>query len=183
VRSALACVLLAGVLGGCGLSVSGPSTSSSSTASPVARADTTHEYTSGRAPTEHASRPSFTPVEAIRLFADAYINWDAGTIVTHLRVLAAASVGQARSAMTLAAGRVAGDYELRRGGITNEGTVEAISALASGHHQYVVVTREQTSSTNSSAYQGIAPAWHVTLATVTEFRPGLWVVSGWQPET
>jgi hypothetical protein len=46
----------------------------------------------------------------------------------------------------------------------------------------VVVTLESTSATNTTAYQGLRPAWHVALATVTEQQPGQWVVSGWQPE-
>jgi hypothetical protein len=49
--------------------------------------------------------------------------------------------------------------------------------------QYVVVTREQTSATNTTAYQGLSPAWHLTLATVSEVAAGKWVVSGWQPES
>ncbi len=40
-----------------------------------------------------------------RAFADAYINWDADTSPADMRALAAASVGQARSAMELAAAR------------------------------------------------------------------------------
>ena len=52
-----------------------------------------------------------------------------------------------------------------------------------GHrNQYVVVTLESTSATNTTAYQGLRPAWHVTLATVSEQQLGQWVVSGWQPE-
>ena len=48
--------------------------------------------------------------------------------------------------------------------------------------QYVAVTLESTTATNTTAYQGLRSAWHVALATVTEQRPGQWVVSGWQPE-
>ena len=47
---------------------------------------------------------------------------------------------------------------------------------------YAVVTREQTTATNTNAYQGLRPAWHVTLATVTEVDGRLWTISGWQPE-
>jgi hypothetical protein len=35
---------------------------------------------------------------------------------------------------------------------------------------------------NSTAYAGLAPAWHVAVATVTEVAPRRWVLSGWQPE-
>ena len=47
--------------------------------------------------------------------------------------------------------------------------------------QYAVVTRERTTATNTTAYRGLRPAWHLALATVTRPR-GRWVVSGWQPE-
>jgi hypothetical protein len=50
------------------------------------------------------------------------------------------------------------------------------------HNVYAVVTRERTTATNTSAYQGLRPGWHVTLATVTEVDGWLWTISGWQPE-
>jgi hypothetical protein len=49
-------------------------------------------------------------------------------------------------------------------------------------NQYAVVTRERTTASNDGAYQGLAPAWHLTLATVTRLTDGGWVVSAWQPE-
>jgi hypothetical protein len=45
-----------------------------------------------------------------------------------------------------------------------------------------VVTLEQTKASDSSAYEGLAPAWHVTVATVQRQPGGGWLVSGWQPE-
>jgi hypothetical protein len=121
-------------------------------------------------------------VQAVRAFATAYINWDAQTVAGTLRTLAAHSVGQARSAMTLASAQTADDYELRRGGISNHGTVEAIAPLPGQRDEYVVVTLESTSATNTTAYEGLRPAWHVALATVLELPGGRWVLSGWQPE-
>jgi hypothetical protein len=99
-----------------------------------------------------------------------------------MRALAAHSVGQARSALQLAAAQTAGDYELKRGGIANSGTVEAIAPLAGGGDQYVVVTREATTASNTTLYQGLRPAWHVAIATVRQVRPGVWALSGWQPQ-
>jgi hypothetical protein len=84
--------------------------------------------------------------------------------------------------MALAAAQTAGDYELKRGGIANHGTVEAVSPLAGKTHEYVVVTLESTTATNTAAYQGLRPAWHVAVASVTRQRPGQWVISAWQPE-
>lgn len=148
----------------------------------MAQAQATHEYPSP-APTEQAaSGGSPSPVEAIGAFAVVYINWTAQTVSAHLSALAASSVGQARSAMELAASQTAGDYELQQGGIANSGEVEAIAPLFGGRDQYVVVTRELTTATATNAYQGLQPAWHLTIATALQLRSGEWVVSGWQPE-
>ena len=127
---------------------------------------------------QHAPAPGATAI--VRAFATAYINWTADDITARMRALAAVSIGQARAATELAAAGTQNDYELRRGGISNSGTVEAVAPLA--HDQYVVVTKELTSATNTTAYAGLHATWHVTVATVTEQAPGQWVVSGWQPE-
>jgi hypothetical protein len=123
------------------------------------------------------------PEGAVRAFATAYINWTAASVTADLRALAAGSVGPARSTLTLEAARTAGDYELRRAGIANQGTVEAIAPLAGRAHQFAVVTVEQTTATNTTAYQGLRPAWHVALASVVRVLPRGWAVSGWQPES
>jgi hypothetical protein len=152
--------------------------------SALARAQATHEYPSPPPPRQTAAGGgSDSATAAIRAFATAYINWDARTVAGTMRALAAASVGQARSAMALAAAQTAGDYELRRGGISNHGMVEAVAPRPGHRDQYVVVTLESTSATNTTAYQGLRPAWHVALATVTVQRTGQWVLSGWQPES
>jgi hypothetical protein len=124
-----------------------------------------------------------TPAQAVSAFASAYINWTAATIAGDMRALAASSLGQARSVTALAAAQTANDYELQRGGIANSGTVEAVASLPGQRYRYLVVTREVTTATNTAAYQGLAPAWHVALATVSELSPRRWVVSGWQPES
>jgi hypothetical protein len=122
-------------------------------------------------------------VFVIEAFATAYINWTAATVTRTMRALSQVSVGQARSEMSLAAAQTARDYELKRGGIANAGVVEAIAPVAGHHDQYAVVTRERTTSTNTSAYRGLRPAWHLALATVTRLRAGQWVLSVWQPES
>jgi hypothetical protein len=149
----------------------------------LAQAQATHEYPSPRPKPETATAGSTSPIQAIHAFVNAYINWTAQTVAGDMRTLAAASVGQARSAMVLAAAGTAGDYELQRGGIANHGSVEAVAPLPGHHDQYVVVTLESTTATNTTAYQGLLPAWHVALATVTRQSPGEWVLSGWQPES
>jgi hypothetical protein len=147
----------------------------------VAQAQRTHEIPTP-APAQQALGGWRSPVQAVQVFAGIYINWTAATVATHLRVLAQAGVGQARSAMTLAAAQVARDGTLKLGGIANSGTVEAIAPVTGEHNVYAVVTRERTTATNTDAYQGLRPAWHVTLATVTEVDGWLWTISGWEPE-
>jgi hypothetical protein len=121
-------------------------------------------------------------VDAVRSFANSYINWTAETVAADMRALAGRSIGQARSALELAAAQTASDYELQQGGISNSGQVEAVAPLPSSRDRYVVVTRESTAATNTTAYQGLRPAWHVALATVSPLKGG-WVLSGWQPES
>jgi hypothetical protein len=169
-------LLCAAACAGCGGHAARPALS------PVAHADATHEYPSPSPPRQSVTHSAPDATQAIRDFATAYINWSAQTVSGDMRSLAAHSVGQARAAMTLAAAQTAGDYELQRGGISNSGTVEAVASLAGSDREYVVVTREATAATNTTAYQGLRPAWHLALATVTEQRPGQWAVSGWQPE-
>ncbi|WP_249010959.1 hypothetical protein [Conexibacter sp. DBS9H8] len=130
-------------------------------------------------PLEHAPVAA-TPVAALRRFGTLYINWTAATVAARLASLAADSVGEARSAMLLAAAQTRADPELTRAGVANRGAVEAVAALPGGSG-WVVVTRESTSASASAAYAGLAPAWHLTLAQVSR-RDGGWVVSAWQPE-
>ena len=85
----------------------------------IARA--THEYPSPRPPRQSVRGGSPTATQAVRAFATSYINWTADTVASDMRALAARSVGQARSALELAAAQTASDYELKRGGIANSG--------------------------------------------------------------
>lgn len=150
--------------------------------SPLAQAAATHEYPGPR-PAQPLAGTSVSAVLAIEAFATTYVNWTAHTLVAQLRGLAAVSVGQARSAMALAAQQAAGDYELQRGGVANQGRVEAVASVIGQRGEYVVVTRELTTASNTTAYQGLGPAWHLTVATVVELAPRRWVLSGWQPES
>ncbi len=149
----------------------------------MAQAQATHEYPSPPPPPQSAAEAAPTAAQAIRSFVTAYINWNARTVSADMRSLAARSVGQARAAMTLAAAGTARDYELQRGGIANSGTVEAVAPLAGHVGEYVVVTQESTTASNTTAYQGLKPAWHVALATVRRVPGGGWALTDWQPET
>ncbi len=193
-RAVIALAFAGGSLGGCaGLSGgsgastdrSRPSTGGSRTSTvssaKLARAQRTHEYPG---PPQHqtAASGAANPVLLIQAFATAYINWTATTLAPTMRALEQVSIGQARSVLAMAAAQTAQDYELRQGGIANAGVVEAIAPLLAHPDQYAVVTRELTTASNTTAYQGLHPAWHVALATVTRLRAGQWVLSAWQPE-
>jgi hypothetical protein len=147
----------------------------------VARADRTHEVPTppGRQPLAGGWR---SPTEAVYVFATQYINWTSHDVSARLRALARVSVGQARSAVSSAASQTAADDELRRGQLANSGVVEAIAPLIGHRYEYAVATRERTTGSRSGAYQGIAPEWHLAVATVTRLQGGLWVLSDWQPE-
>jgi hypothetical protein len=150
--------------------------------SPVAIAQATHEYPSAPV-AQSVSATATSPIAAVQAFAHAYINWSASTVAADMRALAVQSVGQARSAMQLAAAQTGRDYELRRGGVANQGSVEAIAPLSGTGEQYAVVTLERTTATATDAYQGLQPAWHVAVAAVTQVAAGRWAVSDWQPES
>jgi hypothetical protein len=182
VREVAAGVGCALVLGGC-VDLAAPRRSATGPSSQLAQAQATHEYPSPPPPRQSAARTPATARDAIRVFATAYINWSARTIAADLRALAADSIGQARSMMALAAAETTQDYELQRGGIANAGTVEAIAPLLGTRDRYVVVTRELTTATNTGAYQGLRPGWHLAIATVIQLTPGRWALSGWQPES
>jgi hypothetical protein len=180
-RSAVALLLTLGA-SGCG-GTRAPSPAPRSTrSSAIAQAQATHEYPSPPPPPQTATDTALTAAQAIRAFVTAYINWNAQTVSADMRSLATHSVGQARAAMTLAAAGTAGDYELQQGGIANSGTVEAVAPLAGHAGEYVVVTQESTTASNTTAYQGLKPAWHVALATVQRVPGGGWALSDWQPE-
>ena len=144
-------------------------TTTSSSAPPPA---TNNEVPTPAPPREQPAPGGASPtaVLAVRSFATAYINWTASSVRDDLLRLAARSVGEARSAMTLAAAQTAGDYELHRSGIANSGTVEAIAALAGRPWQYVVVTRESTTAANSNAYAGLRAAWPPVLWRIARRR-------------
>ncbi len=150
--------------------------------SPLAIAQATHEYPSPRPPRQSAPG-SRGAAQAVSEFAAAYINWNAGSVSADMQALAWQSVGQARSAMELAAAQTGSDYELQRGGIANSGTVEVVAPQPGQPGRYVVVTREQTTATATTAYQGLQPAWHVAIATAVQVTPGRWAVSAWQPQS
>lgn len=182
-RWLIALVATSAVLSACGVLGGGAAQPDPQT-SAVARAQTTHELPAAPRPPQIPDGPgAATPERAVQQFADAYINWTADNVGRDMRRLAAASIGQARSALQLAAAQTAGDYELKRGGIANTGTVEAVAAMPASSNRYVVVTREQTTATADAAYQGLKPAWHVAIATVARVRGGGWVLSGWQPDS
>lgn len=150
----------------------------------MALANARHEYPGPPAPVQRAPGAA-DPAQAVTAFARRYINWTAADLAVTMTRLARSSVGQARSEMALAGAEARADTTLTQGQIANRGSVEAVSRLSGSRNRYVVVTLESTTSGVSSAYRGLAPAWHVTLATVTELGPAAqrrWAVSGWQPE-
>ncbi len=191
-RITVAAACGAAALSGCGLGIRLPASTGHGT---IAQAGTgtgagsttipprvqTNELPTPLGPEQHA--PTASSVElALRRFASVYVNWTAADVKRRLSELASDSVGQARTAMQLEAAQTGADPELREAGIANQGKVEAVARLGGSSDRYVVVTLETTTATNSSAYQGLSAAWHLTVATVARRGAG-WVISGWQPES
>jgi len=179
-RGVVALAIALGLAGGGCAQLSGPPTG---LAPGITRSSTSGNEVPSPPVVEHAMAGAATPTLAVAAFAVGYINWTAQTVSGRMRGLAALSVGQARSLVTLTAAQTARDYELRRGGVANSGIVEAIAPVIGRHGTYAVVTRERTTATGTDAYRGLAPSWHVALATVTGVANGGWVVSGWTPES
>ena len=183
-----AALMLACLVAGCGIQLPSYSTAGTSTsgAPPAIR-----ERSSTSQPAAPARRvvrqpnPYNSPLaaEALVAFATEYINWNASSVAADMRLLASQSIGQAHAAMELAAGEVGRDYELQRGGIANRGQVEGVAPCSGPGGRWVIVTRERTTATASTSYQGLAPAWHVIVAKAVELRPGRWAISLWQPES
>jgi hypothetical protein len=122
-----------------------------------------------------------TPQDALRRYALAYTNWNAATLPTHLRRLAALAVGPARLSALQTAAAFAPISQLVTERVRNTGSVLAIAAgqgAATG--EWVVVTREQTSGEGS--YAGLSATPHVTLAQVTRVGVG-WAVCEWWPRS
>jgi hypothetical protein len=163
------------------VTVASSARASSSVAGIVARADRTHEVLTP-APREQVAGGWRSPTQAVYVFATQYINWNSQDVSARLHALASVSVGQARSAVSAAASETATDDELKQGQVANSGVVEAIAPLIGHRYEYAVATRERTTASGTNAYQGIAPEWHLALATVTRLASGLWVLSDWQPE-
>ena len=187
-------IVLGLLVGGCGVALPSSTGGGPSTNAPAPnRVQTQVSGPAGgsRAPAAGSHRPLRQPnpydsplaAEALIAFADEYINWNARTVAADMRLLASQSVGQAHAAMELAAGETARDYELQRGGIANSGVVEGASPLTGPGGEWVIVTRERTTATASTAYQGLAPEWHVIVARAIELSKGHWAVSLWQPES
>ncbi len=129
------------------------------------------------APAAGAAAPS--PRAALRRYALAYTNWQAGTLVAHERQLAALAVGPARLAALQTAAALGGAGELVAHQVQNTGAVLAIApGQGSARGRWVVVTQEQTIGTG--AYAGLPSSLHVTLARIIPAGGG-WVVWGWWP--
>jgi hypothetical protein len=121
-----------------------------------------------------------TPRAALTAFAELYINWSYKTLSAQQRTLAAISVGAARLAEQQAAATSAADNTLRQGHIHNSGQVTSIAPELTHRGTWVIVTQEQTGG--DAQYEGLPPAYHVTLARLAGV-PGGYAVSEWLPQS
>jgi hypothetical protein len=134
-------------------------------------------------PSSQAQTPAgvqTTPAAAVEAFARLYVNWTYRTLTSHQRRLAAMSVGPARLAEQQAAAASRADTTIARGHIYNTGQIVSVAPEPSHTRTWVIVTREQTGG--SSEYQGLAAAYHVTLAKLAHIPQG-YVVESWLPQS
>lgn len=171
-------------LGSCGLSDPYQTPGEHTTSSPIPRViDNEVRPSRPYRDDDHATgTPAPTPTAAVTAFAELYVNWTYATLADTRQRLGEIAVGEAAAAQRRAAAETRGDYELRRGKVENHGEIVTVApqrdAPSSGH--FVVVTRETT--TGVGAYDGLPPAYHVTLVT-TEAVDGGYAVSSWRPQS
>jgi hypothetical protein len=175
-------------VGGCG--ISDPYTRANTTTSPrpvshaagPAAAQNPGEPPAPPPPPAHSQRPNApaaTPQQAIRQFALLYVNWTWRTLPTHLRQLAAISVGAARLAEQQATAAQGRDSEIAATHVYNRGQIVSIARNQTQPGEWVIVTREQTGG--NAQYDGLQPSWHVTLAKLVHL-PGGYSTSQWLPQ-
>jgi hypothetical protein len=150
--------------------------------SPVGRTQTTGTYPTAPPPSATTSPATGglgpTPKAALTHFGRLYTNWTAKTVAGQYQSLSRRSVGQAARSLAQTARQARDNSELLRDGVTNRGTIESIAPRRGHPNAYIIVTRETTGAA-SGAYDGLTPAYHVTLAQVQQVAGG-WTVSAWQ---
>jgi hypothetical protein len=187
--SALAALATVGALVGCGITdpYSHASTTTSSTPTAPsgpgpAAAQNTGESPAPAPPTAQSQAPSApeaTPEQAINKFALLYVNWTWRTLPTHLRQLAALSVGAARLSEQQAAAAASRDSEITTTHVFNRGQIVSIAPNRTRSGEWVIVTREQTGG--NAQYDGLQPSWHVTLAHLAHLPNG-YAITQWRPQ-
>ncbi len=121
-----------------------------------------------------------TPQAALQHYATIYINWTADTVATVQAQLASISLGQARAQALQAAASYKHDSTLRASGVSNSGSVIAITRSLTTPGQWVIVTSEST--TGQGDYTGLPASLHLTYARLTHLPDG-YVVDQWAAQT
>jgi pyruvate/2-oxoglutarate dehydrogenase complex dihydrolipoamide acyltransferase (E2) component len=174
------CLLLAGMaLGGC--------TNPDAASSPPFSHQTASPQNAGEPPapappsprTQAPAEAQSTPTLALTVFARLYTNWTYRTLSTNQRTLAAMSVGAARLAERQATASSQGDTTIARGRIYNHGQIVSIARDLTHTDSWVIVTREQTGG--DTQYEGLAAAYHVTIAKLASIDNG-YAVEQWLPQ-
>jgi hypothetical protein len=194
--AAVAALITACVLAGCGLSDpyqhhAATSTTRSSTHSTTTPADLPDPPSerggqipeSARAAEDHPAAGAGAPSAraAVERYTRLYVNWSAGKLVADQRHLAHISIGAARQQAQQAAASASTDTQLTADHVSNTGqVVSATPGAGPAAGQWVIVTSEKTAGNGD--YAGLPPAVHVTYAKVTHTDQG-WVISQWTPQS
>jgi hypothetical protein len=175
-------VLAVALIGGA-LKLAGVSPSSVGAAPPATTATTINATNTTSRDTESpavalqpivASRLPDSAEQAVRTFADAYINWRAATAVESFRRLAGLAAYQAQQAALDRARQL--QAQGTAAGRANEGQLQTIRDRGDG--RFVVVAREQA----TAAGVPIGPQRFIAYLTVAERTPRGWQITSWKEQ-
>jgi hypothetical protein len=179
----IACVLAVALLGG-GLKLSGLADGSDGQSAAAApSSSTTRSAPVAPAPATPAvqlqpivaKRLPATAEQAVRTFADGYVNWRAATAVEGFRRLASLAAYQAQQA-ALDRARQLQTQDAGAAARANEGQLQTIRDRGAG--RFVVVAREQASVAGAP----VGPERFTAYLAVAQHTPRGWQITTWKEQ-
>jgi hypothetical protein len=184
-----ACVIAVALLGG-GLKLSGLVGAGSHSATAAAPSSTTRSAPARPATATSTPAPANTPAvalgpivapqlpataeQAVRTFADGYVNWRAATAVESFRRLAGLSAYQAQQAALDRARQL--QAQGTAAARANEGQLQTIRDRGRG--RFVVVAREQATAAGAP----VGPQRFIAYLAVTQHTPRGWRITTWKEQ-
>jgi hypothetical protein len=186
----IACVLAVALLGG-GLKLAGLADGSDGQRAAAAPSSSTTRTTPAAPPTTAAPTSTTTPAvqlqpivaerlpataeQAVRTFADGYVNWRAATAVEGFRRLAGLAAYQAQQA-ALDRARQLQAQDAGAAARANEGQLQTVRDR--GHGRFVVVAREQASAAGAP----VGPERFIAYLAIAQHTPRGWQITTWKEQ-